>query len=80
MDRNYNSKETIKKFNHIGKQGTLNISQYDQFEIDTYPKMEIFSASEEIEKMIEKMAAKKTSEEETDDHEDYGYIFEIDLT
>jgi hypothetical protein len=52
VDRNFNGKETLSTFKAKGSQGMVNWSQYDQFEIDTYPKMQTISASAEIEKMI----------------------------
>ena len=79
VDRNSNSKETAATFKAKGSQGMINWSQYDQFEIDTYPKMESISASAQIDQLVQKMAGKKKPDEEQD-QEDFGCIFEIDLT
>jgi hypothetical protein len=58
VDRAFNAKETAATFKNKGASMS---NQYDQFEIDTYPKMETFGASE-LPPIIEKLVNKKTAD------------------
>ena len=84
MDRDFNSKETLKEHNSQKKDiGSF----YDQFEIDTYPKMQTFCTQEQIKKTLteiikvkEKTEEKPEKDEEDEKKDDFGIICEVDLS
>jgi hypothetical protein len=70
VDRASNAAHTNATFK---TKGSYTATSYDQFEIDTLPKMEVLTGVA-AQKHIETLLTKK------DDEDDHGYIFEIDLT